>query len=167
MRRPARQYSDDTLAELPVDFSFRQEEEQLPQEESGAPLDEPSPAPLQEPEFPVEGLEEEPQDEPDYLDEIEEFLMLQMVERQAQERIDRMAEKIRIHVTADFETLDQDPVEEVKPLWEEPQDLIAPDFQLEEEPFIPHQDYRPLWLYWAIGITAVLVMLSLIYIAAT
>ena len=90
--------------------------------------------------------------------------MEEMVERQAQERIDRMAEKIRVHVTVDFDSLDQEEAKETAPLWEEPEDLIRPDIQLEEEKAPQPQDYRPLWLYWAIGITAALVILALIYL---
>ncbi len=158
------QHSDDTLAELPVDYSFRKEEE--PPEDLMPP-----PLPDQEPlENPGEGapdaLADLEREEDDYLNEIEEFLMEEMVERQAQERIDRMAEKIRVHVTTDFETLDQDPVVEAPPLWEEPEDLIRPEIQWEEEkPFQP-QDYRPLWLYWAVGLTAAGIVLALIYLVS-
>lgn len=156
------QHSDDTLAELPVDYSFRKEEE--PPEDLMPP-----PLPDQEPlENPGEGapdaLADLEREEDDYLNEIEEFLMEEMVERQAQERIDRMAEKIRVHVTVDFDSLDQEEAKETAPLWEEPEDLIRPDIQLEEENAPQPQDYRPLWLYWAIGITAALVILALIYL---
>lgn len=158
-KRRKYQHSDDTLAELPVDYSFRREE--APEEELAPP-----PLPEQEPlEVPGEAMTADPLPEEDeYLDEIEEFLMEEMVERQAQERIDRMAEKIRVHVTVDFDSLDQEEAKETAPLWEEPEDLIRPDIQLEEENLPQPQDYRPLWLYWAIGITAALVVLALIYL---
>lgn len=172
-QRRRHQHSDDTLAELPVDYSFRKEELE-PQEPEEQEIQEelaPPPLPDQESlEVPGEGageaLAQLEQAEDDYLNEIEDFLMEEMVERQAQERIDRMAEKIRVHVTTDFETLDQDPVEEVKPLWAEPEDLIHPEIQLEEDAPLPPQDYRPLWLYWAIGLTAAGVVLALIYIVS-
>lgn len=160
MAKRKRTYSDDTLAELPVDYSFTDNAytdvltEELPVASA------PQSASAPEPEL------SEAEGEDRYLDEIEEFLMEEMVEREAEERIDRMAEGIRIHIhTEDFNTLDHQKMEESKPLRETPEDIIAPDFDLGDDGWQPQEPPRPdNRLYWAIASTLGLILLALIYI---
>lgn len=146
-------FGDDTMADLPVDYSFRDHRAEQARREAEAQAVAMAAAQA------VEEDEDYLSDE-DSLEAIQSFMQEEEQERCSKARLHRMADDILSKIADGDPTLRTEPVQPA-PV-EESIQYTLPELdanELAEEPPLP-----PLWLCWAIGITACLVVLALIYI---
>lgn len=147
-------FGEDTMANLPVDYSFREYHRQQAEARREAEAQAVALAAAQ-------AMEDELSDT-ESLEAIQSFMEEEELERRSEERVNRLANGILSRIAGQpAEELQQRTVSQ-RP-YETSQQYIPPVLDEDEE---PEPKYAPLWLYWAIGVTACLVMLALIYIVS-
>lgn len=150
-------FGEDTMANLPVDYSFRdyhrqQEEARREAEAQAVAL------------AAAQAVEEDIElSDTDSLEAIQSFMEEEEMERRSEERVNRLANGILSRIAGQpAEEPPQQRTISQRP-YETSQQYVPPVLDDEEE---QPPKYAPLWLVWAIGITACLVMLALIYIVS-
>lgn len=147
-------FEEETMSELPVDYSFRDYHRQQAEARREAEAQAVALAAAQ-------AMEEELSDT-ESLEAIQSFMQEEELERQSEERVNRLAKGILSHISGQ-------PAEEVQQQQRTISQRPYETSQQYQPPMLDDEDesepqYAPLWLYWAIGVTACMVMLALIYI---
>lgn len=148
-------FGEETLSNLPVDYSFRDYHRQQAEARREAEAQAVALAAAQ-------AVEEDRElSDTESLEAIQSFMQEQELERRSEERVNRLANGILSHISGQSaEEAQQQRTISQRP-YETSQQVQTPILDDEDE---PNPQYAPLWLYWAIGVTACMVMLALIYI---